>query len=316
MSGINTLKVGIAQFSSAWLDKESSINKINTVLSDSSGKADIIAFPEAFLPGYPFWLNFTNASSFNSELQKSIFSHYFDNAICIENGDLDSICSTCTKHKTSIILGIVERPKDRGGHSLYCSAVYINEQGIILNVHRKLVPTYEERLVWANGDGHGLKVFPKGKFNVSMLNCWENWMPNTRTSLYAMGSDLHFALWPGSVQNTQDITRFMAKESRSFVISVSSVLRKVDIPKSLPFYTDIIKNSPDILADGGSCISAPDGTWVLEPQKFEEKLIIIELDHSNVRKERQNFDPSGHYSRPDIFSLSVNTKRQGIISEK
>ena len=132
-------------------------------------------------------------------------------------------------------------------------------------------------------------------------------MPLTRAALYAQGMDLQIALWPGSVRNTSDVTRFVAFESRSFVVSVSGLLSRDDIGDSLPYYTEIRQNSQnDWLADGGTCIAGPDGTWVMEPVRYKEGLFVYVLEHRKVLEERQNFDPSGHYTRPDVLKLFVS----------
>lgn len=310
------LNICLAQLAPSWLDKQKGIKKIeNAILESAENGAHIIAFPEAYLPGYPFWLDLTHASKFNSEIQKEIFAHYLNEAVCIENGDLQSILDQCAKSNIACILGIIEAPKDRAGHSLYCSAVYINNKGEIQNVHRKLVPTYEERLVWGNGDGHGLKCFQMENFTIGVLNCWENWMPLARTSLYAQGENVHFALWPGNLRNTELITPFIAQESRSYSIAVSAIMRKSDINNDIPHPELIKMEAPDMIANGGSCVSNPDGSWLLEPQVNEENLYIVQIDLEEIRKERQNFDPSGHYSRPDVFSLSLNTERQSLFKK-
>jgi nitrilase len=131
--------------------------------------------------------------------------------------------------------------------------------------------------------------------------------------LYGLGEDLHVAIWPGSKRNTKDITKFIAKESRSYVISVSGLMRKTDIQEDIPHSDLIMSNSPDILADGGSCLAAPDGEWIVEPMIGEEMLKVVEIDHKQVRMERHNFDPVGHYSRPDVTKLHVNRERQQIV---
>ena len=141
----------------------------------------------------------------------------------LEAGHLDAVCTAARTHDLTVVLGIVERAPDRGGHTLYCSVVTIRHDGSIGSVHRKLMPTYEERLCWGPGDGHGLRVHELGAFTLGSLNCWENWLPLARTALYAQGEDLHVAIWPGSRRNTEDITRFIAQEARSFVVSASSV---------------------------------------------------------------------------------------------
>jgi len=192
--------------------------------------------------------------------------------------------------------------------------IYINEFGEIKSVHRKLMPTYEERLTWANGDGHGLVTHSLGAFTLGGLNCWENWMPLPRAALYALGEDLHVAIWPGGLHNTQDLTRMLAKEGRSYVVSVSGLMRTEDFPDSTPYLKEIIAGGPEgIIANGGSCLAGPDGSWVIEPIIDKEALRIADIDHQLVRAERQNFDPSGHYSRPDVTQLIVNRKRQAIV---
>jgi nitrilase len=212
------------------------------------------------------------------------------------------------------VLGCIERPLDRGGHSLYASLVYVVPTGEIASVHRKLMPTYEERLAWSPGDGHGLRVHALGAFRVGALNCWENWMPLARAALYGQGEDLHVAIWPGSVRNTQDITRFIALEARSYVLSVSGLLRAVDVPLATPQHELLRTKLPDVMANGGSCLAGPDGEWVIAPVVEQEALLVATLDHKRVREERQNFDPAGHYARPDVLQLTVNRRRQSTIS--
>ena len=311
----NFLKVALAQISPVWLDKKQTIQKIKNTIEDASKeKAELIVFGEALLPGYPFWIGLTNGAAWNSSVQKEIHAHYVQNSITIEKGELASICNLAKEHRMAIYLGIIERAQNRGGHSIYASLVYINQDGVIKSVHRKLQPTFDERLTWAPGDGHGLQVHPLKNFTIGGLNCWENWMPLPRAALYGQGEDLHVAVWPGSDHNTKDITRFIARESRSFVISVSSLMQKSNFPKETPHFDKIIKNAPDTLVNGGSCIAGPDGEWILEPVINKEGIFYETLDFSKVLEERQNFDVAGHYSRPDITKLHVNRDRQSTVS--
>lgn len=313
----NLLKVAIAQISPVWLDKNKTIEKVKSYIADAGKQqCNLIAFGEGLLPGYPFWLSLTNGASFNDSMQKEIHAHYIRNSIHIETGDLNSICLQAKQNSIAVYLGLIERAQDRGGHSLYCSLVYINQDGEIKSVHRKLQPTFEERLTWAQGDGNGLQVHPLKEFTVGGLNCWENWMPLPRMALYGMGENLHVAVWPGSKNNTEDITRFIAKESRSFVLSVSSLMRSEDFPAETPYLNEILQNAPAVLANGGSCIAGPDGEWVVMPLVNTEGLIIETLDINRVFEERQNFDLAGHYSRPDITQLIINRERQSVINIK
>jgi nitrilase len=310
----NILTIAMAQIAPVWLHKEKTLEKIKASIVDAgTKKCELIVFGEGLLPGYPFWLSLTKASEFNSPIQKEIHAHYIRNSVQIEDGDLNEICALANHYSLAIYLGIIERAKNRGGHSLYCSLVFIDPDGVIKSVHRKLQPTYEERLSWSPGDGHGLQVHPLKQFTVGGLNCWENWMPLPRAVLYGLGENLHIAVWPGAVRNTEDITRFIAKEARSFVVSVSGLMRIHDFPEGTPHLEEIVKNAPDILANGGSCIAGPDGEWVIAPVPESEGNIIATIDFNSVLEERQNFDPVGHYSRPDITRLSVNRERQSVL---
>ena len=313
----NELKVALAQIAPVWLDKKNTLAKIEaTILEAAKSESELVVFGEALLPGYPFWLALTGGAEWNTTINKELYAHYVRNSIQIEAGDLDSVCRLAKENKIAIYLGIMERPQDRGGHSIYASLVFINQLGEIKSVHRKLQPTYDERLTWAPGDGHGLQVHPLKKFTVGGLNCWENWMPLPRASLYGQGENLHVAVWPGSLHNTKDITRFIARESRSYVISVSSIMTPDDFPKDTPYLDKIVEKAPEVLANGGSCIAGPDGEWVLEPVVNKEGLLYHILDFDRIYEERQNFDPVGHYSRPDVTKLTVNRERQSTVDLK
>jgi len=308
------LKVSLAQISPVWLNRELTLDKIIEYVGSAAQKdCELIVFGEALLPGYPFWIDLTDGARFNSSVQKEIHAHYLQNAVQIEAGHLNHLCEAATQHRIAVVLGCIERALDRGGHSIYASLIFIDSGGIIRSVHRKLMPTYEERLTWSPGDGHGLRVHSIGPFTLGGLNCWENWMPLARAALYGQGEDLHVAIWPGGIHNTSQITRFIAIEARSYVISASGLMRKTDFPPNTPHLEAILKECPDILANGGSCIAGPDGKWVVEPVIDKEDLIVAVLDYESVLKERQNFDPAGHYSRPDVTQLTVNRQRQTTL---
>jgi len=310
------LNLGLAQISPVWLDKAATLDKVASIIADGGEQGcDLVAFGEALAPGYPFWVELTGGAQFNNDQQKQMFAHYVRNAIDIDAGDLDGVCQQAKVHGVAVYLGTIERPQDRTGMSLYCSMVYIDKQGVIQSVHRKLMPTFEERLVWSPGDGHGLQTHAIEGFTVGGLNCWENWMPLARASLYGQGENLHVAIWPGSVRNTEDITPFLAKEGRSYSMAVSGLMPAADIPSSLPLYDEIMQSVGDskYLANGGSCLCAPNGDFIIEPQVDVEGLFTAEIDLERVREERQNFDPAGHYSRPDVTHLRVNRERQSTI---
>lgn len=307
------LKLCLPQLAPSWLNRDDGIAKVvSTIETAAKENANLIVFSEGFVPGYPFWLSGTGGAEFNSAKQKEIFAYYSDQSVTIEKGHLDPVCSALKNAKMAAYVGIIERPADRSGHSLYCSFVYIDQTGTIQSVHRKLQPTYEERLAWSPGDGAGLVTHQLDEFTVGGLNCWENWMPLSRAALYAQGEDLHIACWPGCNRNTFDLTPMLAKEGRSYSVSISALMRRSDVRPDTPLAEEIKASLEEMHSDGGSCVAAPDGSWVLEPLIGTEGIRYCELDPAFVRRERQNFDPAGHYSRPDVTRLVVNRNRQAI----
>ena len=309
-----TLKVGLAQFTPVWLNRQKTIEKAIKYAEDAAKEnCEIVVLGgEASVGGYPYWVELTDGARFNSPVQKEFFAEYSNQAVVIERGDLRAFCELARDRKIAVYVGIVEKPAERG-ESLYCSLVFIDRNGEIKSVHRKVIPTYEERLVWGIGDGNGLRVHQLNAFTVGGLNCWENWNPLVRAALYGQGEDFHVCVFPGGVHNTAELTRFIAKESRSFAASVCCTMRKEDFPADTLHHDKILENAPEVLYNGGTCLAGPDGEWIIEPFCNEEKLLTAEIDHRRVREERQNFDPVGHYSRPDVVQLAVNRRRQSVL---
>lgn len=304
------LKIAAGQIAPVFLNRVATTEKIvETIEKAADEGARLVAFGETLLPAYPLWLTRTDAAQFDSDIQKELHAVYLKEAVSIADGHLLPICTIARQRKIAVVLGIAERAADRGGHTIYCSCVFITADGNIASVHRKLMPTYEERLSWGTGDGAGLVTHPVEPFTVGALNCWENWMPLARTALYAGGEDLHIAIWPGGSALTQDITRFIAREARSFVLSVGSIIRESDIPKAVPSRSSMCTQG-EIIYNGGSCIAGPNGEWIVPPVTDREELVFADIDHAEVRRERQNFDPTGHYARPDVLKITVDRRRQ------
>ena len=241
-------------------------------------------------------------------MHKSLFAHCVDQAIDIGNNELGTLCDAARDASIRVMTGCIERDRSRG-QSVFAPLVTVDDQGAIRNVHRKIMPIYEERLVWSPGDGAGLKTYEFGRFRLGGLNCWENWMPLAHSALYAHGEDLHVASWPGSARNTEQFTPFIAREARSFVLSASSLMRREDIPDRIPHAELLRAHLADVCADGGGCSAGPDAEWIVAPRVDEEVLLLADLDHTGIREARQNFDPFGHYSRPDVLEWRVDRQR-------
>ena len=220
----------------------------------------------------------------------------------------------CIRRPIERVGGTVDIRTGPGRGTVYCTLLAIDPERGLLSTHRKLMPTHEERMTWGIGDGQGLRVHDgPGGVRVGGLNCWENWMPLARTAMYAGGEDLHVAVWPGAVTNTQDITRFIAREGRVFVLSAGTLISAADIPSSFPLAEAVIANMDEGSYDGGSCIAGPDGRWMVEPVANEERLVMADIHLARVREERHNFDATGHYSRPDVLELTVHRRRLAAV---
>lgn len=310
MSKPAALKVAAAQISPAFLDPEATTDRIIAALEEAAGEGvRLVAFGETFLPGYPFWLEHADGARFEEPALQRAYAAYVEAAVDLDGPELRRIAESCARLELVAVLGIVERAPSRG--SVYCSAVVIDEHGEIRPPHRKLMPTYEERLVWAQGDGHGLRAHDVLGTRITVLNCWENWMPLARTACYATGSALHVALWPGTARNTRDITRFVAMEGRMYVLSASALLRARDVPADFPVRDRL--PAVELHRTGGSAIAAPDGAWVVEPVEGVDGLVSADLVLAQVPIARQSFDPTGHYSRPDVLQLRVDRRRLGTV---
>lgn len=313
-------RVAAAQVGGPWLDRKA---RLATVIAYSEAAAAegaaMIAFPETYLSGYPFWIPRTDGARFDDARQKDCYAYYLDSAIEVPGPEVAELCTLAAELAITIVIGVTERGADSGRGSTYCTLLTVDPVRGVVGHHRKLVPTYDERLVWAYGDGAGLRVHAVGAARIGALNCWENWMPSARHALYAGGQDVHVGVWPGSTQLTTDITRFTALEGRVFVVAVSGVLRAEDVPDDFPLAAELRTNTPPIAFDGGSAIAGPDGQWLIPPVADEEGLLLADLDLAAVARARLTFDPTGHYARPDVFTNTVDRSRRspvGFVDER
>jgi nitrilase len=310
------MRVAAAQTHPAWGDAAATTKTVVRWLGEAAREGvDLLAFGETFLPGYPFWVSRTDGARFDDERQKAAYAYYLDAAVELGGPALAEIAEAARDLGVFTYLGVAERGAGPARGTVYATLVAIDPTLGIASAHRKLVPTWEERLVWGAGDGHGLRVHPTAAgLRVGGLNCWENWMPQARHALYAQGADLHVAVWPGSTRLTRDVTRFTAFEGRMFVLSAGALLTLEDVARDFPLYDDVAGDADPVAYDGGSAVAAPDGTWLVEPVSGEERLVVADLDEAAVRRARHNFDPTGHYARPDVFEVTVHRRRLGAAS--
>jgi nitrilase len=305
------LRIAAIQWRPVWLDAAGTTARVIELMERAAREgAELAALPETFLCGYPFWVCRTNGAAFDDPLQKQAYARYLEAAVEIDGPELAMIREAAGDLGMFLFLGATERGSRSARGSTFCTLVAIHPERGIVGAHRKLAPTHDERLVWARGDGHGLRAHEFKGWRVAGLSCWENWMPQARHALYCDGADLHVSTWPGRSTLTADITRFIAVEGRVYSVAVGGLLSLSDVPADFPMLEQIAAEYPELPFDGGSAIAGPDGGWIHSPRSGGETILYADAELSRVREERMMFDVSGHYSRPDVFETTVHRRRQ------
>lgn len=300
------MKIAAVQAAPVFLDSAATTDKALGLLRDAAaGGAEIVAFPEVFIAGYPSWLRVPSIAT-NDTLLKLGHIAYLKSAVDTTGPEIAAICKEAATLGVFVYLGFLERTSSGG--SVYASLAAIHPDKGVVGVHRKLKPTFHERLIWADGDGNGLKVHDWKGLRLGGLNCYENWLPLARHALYVQGEQVHIATWPGDLDVTQNISQFIAMEGRIYVVSVSGILRVGDIPDTFPLRKQLVEGR-DLINDGGSIIVGPDGTVIAGPVTGEECILYADIDADRVMGEHLKLDPAGHYSRNDVLKLSVDTSR-------
>ncbi|MGH2729204.1 MAG: carbon-nitrogen hydrolase family protein [Actinomycetota bacterium] len=290
------------QAAPVFLDREATVAKACDLIGKAAAEgAGLIVFPETFVPTYPDWVWRTRPWDDGAA---HWWQRLLDQSVVIPSPVTDTLGAAARAAGAYVCIGVNERDAD--GSTLYNTQVYFGPDGSLLGKHRKLMPTGGERLVWGMGDGSTLTVFETPFGKLGGLTCWENYMPLARAAMYAQGVEI----WVAPTWDNSDVwvptMRHIAKEGRVYVIGVNFCMRGSDIPSHIPGREEIYGGDEDWLAKGNSVIVDPEGTILAGPLIGEAGIIYAEIDVATARDSRRQFDPMGHYSRPDVFRLVVD----------
>lgn len=306
-------KVSVAQYATHHLNLEKNLKFLTQIADQAAAqKIKLLVFGEAWLSGYPVWLDHCpDIAQWDNPATKEAYLKLRQSSIEVPGRETAQIAILARKYGMSIVIGVNEIiRKGKASGTVYNTLLTFDEKGELVNHHRKLVPTYTERMIYGPGDGHGLRVAETSVGRVGGLVCWEHWMPLTRQALHDEAEDIHIAAWPTVHERHLIASRQYAFEGRCFVLAAGQIMKASEFPEelTLPLY---LANDPEkLVLNGGSCIIDPRGEFVASPLYDEEGLITAEIDLSVRIKEQMTLDVSGHYQRPDVFNFQVNKERK------
>jgi predicted amidohydrolase len=295
-------KVAIIQASPVYGDLPASLAKaVDLIRQAAAGGAKLITFGETWLPGYPAWLDYCpGAALWNHAPTKAVFARLVDNSLTIPGHETTLLSQLA--QDLGVVLCLSVQEKTLTG-TLYNTLLTINAAGKIINRHRKLMPTYTERLVWGQGEGEGLAAVDSEVGKIGGLICWEHWMPLARQAMHDSGEAIHVAVWPSVHEMHQVASRHYAFEGRCFVLAAGSLMRTDELPPELERPADLPADK--LILRGGSAIIAPDGRYLAGPVYDEETILTADLDPTEITREKMTLDVSGHYARPDVFEFRL-----------
>jgi nitrilase len=305
------IKVAAIQHGPVYLDLARSVEKALGLIAEAAARgARVVVFPETWLPGYPAWLDCSrDVAVWDHGPTKKLFARLMENSVVVPGPVTETLGAAAREHKTVLNISVHERVEAGAGRgTLYNTMLTFGADGALLNRHRKIMPTYTERMVWGMGDGSGLRAVDTDAGRIGGLICWEHWMPLARHTLHSSGEDIHIAAWPQVKEMNLVASRHYAFEGRCFVVACGAVMRARELPAELePIQS--LKDDPDALVlRGGSAILAPDGAMLAGPVYDEETILIADLDLSRIAEESLALDVTGHYSRPDLFDLKLKDR--------
>jgi nitrilase len=301
----DTVRVACVQAEPVVLDRTRTIDKLATLTREAAQQgAQLVVFPEAFVPAYPSsaWARFL--AGWNDPRGKAAYAQLARASLDVPGPDADRLGEIAREHEVWLVTGVNERDPSRSA-TIYNTLLYHAPDGSLALRHRKLVPTNHERLIWGPGDGSGLRALETLLGRLGGLICWENYMPLARFALYESGVEIYIASTADDSDAWQSTLVHIARESRAFVIAPSHFQRRSAYPADFPLLDELERY--DIIGRGGSAILAPDGSYLAGPIYDEESILYADLDPQRLDEERQRFDPAGHYHRPDVLSLNVRS---------
>lgn len=308
------MKVAVVQQPPAYMNKAASLARAAQLIAESAEKnCSLIVFPETWLPGYPTFV-WRLAPGGGMNKTDELFALSQANSIDLSKDDLAPVKEAAREHSVVVVIGHQEIDGRVSGSTLFNSVAIIDADGKLLNNHRKLMPTNPERMVWGFGDGSTLKVVETAVGRVGALICWENYMPLARYALYAQNIDIYCAPTWDSGDTWLATMQHIAREGGCWVIGCATSIEASDIPKDLPYHDELFPDAKEWINPGDAVVYKPFGGLHEGPMRKDKGLLIADLDVASARASRRKFDVSGHYARPDVFTLHVNQAKQSSIS--
>jgi predicted amidohydrolase len=316
-----TVRVAAVQAAAAFLDQEAALAKATSLIGEAAGNgARLVVFPESWIPGYPSWI--FGAAGWEDAGAKKVYRRFHASAVAVPSDASEALGRAARANGVVLVMGMTERDGETSGGTLYNSLLFVSSDGTILGVHRKLMPTHAERIVWGQGDGSDLRVFATPVGRVGGLICWEHWMPLARFAMHTKGEQIHVAAWPevGDPELHRLASRHYAFEGRCFSVCVmgaamtaASLPEGFELPEAMGAADDFVEAAA-AAPQPGTAIFAPDGTVVAEAPAGEEAIVYGDLDLGRIAEEQQALDVAGHYNRPDVFELRVDeTPRRHVV---
>jgi nitrilase len=302
------IRVALVQHPPAFLDRAATLDRaVGAVDEAARAGAQLVVLPEAFVPGYPAWIWRLRPGT-DMALAAQLHARLCANAVDLSRDDLAPLRDAAARHGLTIVCGIHERDADFSRSTLYNTVVTLGPDGALLNRHRKVMPTSPERMVWGFGDATGLKAVDTPCGRVGALICWENYLPLARTAMYAQGVQVYVAPTYDSGERWLASMQHIAREGGCWVLGSCVAFQGRDIPASLPGRAQLYPDEDEWINAGDSVVVAPGGEVVAGPMHEERGILYAEIDLERVGMARRNLDVVGHYGRPDLFQLHVNTR--------